>query len=316
MQKLLSLIGFLLFFSFAVENLAADEGLQQSFIESSALPAIHAIIASLEAQNAPVPAELPELIFAKDDADMFYLLAEQYFGIHWQARLANEAESLKDPAQALMVRMRMYLSSIIIHAEQISALSPIADAQEIRGMAQNLLRQSQHIASAQDREQFFADFTNSYEEIFPAEDAQTLEAFRTDVPLLLADASDAIGILTRGSYTKKLTDALADLQSRLQLVNGSRELTAWLAQFDSFAGDLLSHSTPGNDPQQVLRDIRALLTNLRTFLSTLHEQDIDPGQTEEKVDELLKSVEGSFTPEELEEFYTEVEHLLTNITIE
>ncbi len=314
MRKVTIFVGITALFLMSAGRLAADDGLQQSFIESSALPAIHAIIQSLEAQNAPVPAELPALIHAQDDADEFYLLAERYFGPNWQARLAREAESLKDPAQALIVRMRMYLSSLVLHAEQISTLSPI-DTEGIRGKAQNLLRQSQNIASEGDREQFFADFAAAYEAIFPEENEQTLDTFRADVPLLLADAADAIGILTRGRYTTKLTGELADLQSRLQLVAGSQELTAWLAKFDAFADTLLSHATHGTDPQ-ILRDIRALLTNLSTYLATIHEQEIDPGQTEERVDELLERVEGSFTPEELEEFYRDVEHLLTNITLE
>lgn len=291
----------------------APEDLRQEFIETSALPAIEAIISSLESQNAPVPPELTELTELADDTDAFYSLAGRYFGHNWQERLSSDAASLKDPEDALMVRTRLFLSSLKANAGRIAKTSPLTES-EIAALADNLTRFSEHVSADKDREKFFAELEKSHEKIFPADEGPDISDFRASVSLLLADTIDAISILVKGNKVERLSRELDDLAIGLQLVGGTQELTAWLALFDSFAGKLLSNSVQA-DRVTIIKDIRALLRNLVTYLSTLEEEGVDGNGILEDAEELLNLAEENvFDEEEFEELIHSTEEMLTKIS--
>ena len=301
-------------------NLSAQEptnptpdDIKATFIETSALPAIEAIISSLESQNAPVPSELMELTELTNDVDAFYALAKKYFGLGWQERLSGDAAALKDPRDALMVRTRLFLSSLKANAGRIANTSPLTES-EIDALADNLLRQSKNIRNDENHETFLEDFNESYSEIFPEDEGPNISDFRESVALLLADTVDAISILVNGNKVEKFSRELDDLAIRLQLVGGTQELTAWLALFDSFAGKLLSHAVQA-DRVTVIKDIRALLTNLVTYLSSLEEEGVDSNGLLSDAKELLSLAEENvFNDEEFEELIFGTENLLTKIS--
>ncbi len=318
MHRTILVIGFgLLIFG---TNLSAQElqeippeDLRHEFIESSAVPAIEAIISSLESQNAPVPPELLELTELEDDADTFYALAEKYFGLGWQERLSSDAASLQDPDEALMVRTRLYLSSLKANSDRIAKESPLT-ASEIEALTDNLMRFSRHVALEKDRTKFFTEFESVYEKIFPEGEGADLSDFRNSVALLLSDTADAIGILVKEKKVEKLTHELVDLQSRLNFVDGSQQLTAWLALFDSFAGKFLTYAVP-TERVTVIKDIRALLSNLVTYLSSLKEEGVNGEDLLTESEELLSLAEENvFDDEEFEELVSSTEELLTKIS--
>jgi len=282
------------------------------FIENVGLPAIQSIIRSLEIQNAPVPSELTELVKSAGDTDAFYALASSYFGLGWQERLSRDAASLMDPEAAEMVRMRIYLASLASNAERIARTSPL-DAGALRGMAQNLTRQSQYLKSEDDRAAFFTAFAESQEKIFPKETSPNMDNFKQEVSALLTDMSDAIDILVDGLAAASLKEKRAELAEKLASITGNQELAAWLAQFDAFAGKLLSHTTPV-DTEILMEDARALLIKLHTYLAQLAKNGIVTGGFLEESASLLQDAESAQSPAKFDAFMDTLEDALTRIS--
>lgn len=258
-----------------IPRISAESGealpdVRLTFIETSAIPAIEAIIQALETGNAPVPPELTEFLSLKNDPDMFYAKAEQYFGLQWKEQLARDASSLRTTDEILAVRTRIYLSSLGANADIIAEKSPL-EAGEIQALALNLLRESRHAQTEEEHSAFAQNFAEMEERIFPQEERTDLFAFRANVQALLTETSDATEILVEGNATEKFQTKIAALQSHLQLVTGGQELAAWIARFDAFVDTLLAETVP-TEKTLVIADLRALLTNLRSYLTIIRNQ--------------------------------------------
>ncbi len=288
------------------------EETQRQFIDNVALPAIRTIIEALDVQNAPVPAELRELVDSANDPDAFYSLAASYFGAGWQERLSRDAASVKSPEEALLVRTRIYLASLTANAERIAKTSPLS-AEEIRSLASNLSRQSQYLKTADSRSIFIDTLRHAESAIFPPELGLDLPSFRNDVRTLLTDTDDAISILVEGWAVDTLEDDLHDLQTRLTSVGNTQELTAWLARFDAFASRILSHAVPAS--QETLEgDAEALLTTLETYLSTLEKNGMAPPGLKEEVSILKSKLRNDMTKTDFEMFLRDLEILLMGVS--
>jgi hypothetical protein len=324
MQKLLgtSLL-ILLFLPFSI-TLHAQEGIETGvpeevaaeiaealFIEESAVPAIEAIINSLEAQNAPVPTELRELLEYLDDPTEFALRAERYFGEGWEETVLEDAASLTASETILMVRTRIYLSSLITQSDTIALRSP-EDAEDIRAVATDLIAKTRAIDRDEEREAFFQEFGEVYAEIFPEAEDEDLSSFRTNVTKLLADINDALDILVQGRAIGTMRGNLAELQSHLQLVADEQQLTAWLSRFETFSTALLRHTIPV-DTETLKADVRVLLTNLSSYLRTLNEMRVETGNMVTHVEEMIQEISPIESEEDLQQFLTDVEAILTNI---
>lgn len=313
MKKISLLLGVLLLLSspgIKAQNPVEDaQETQKEFIENIALPAIRTIIESLEVQNAPVPLELKELIHLRSDPDAFYTLASQHFGLGWQERLSRDATAINNPEEALMVRTRLYLSSLATNAERIGKTSSLP-SEEIRTHAQNLLRQSQAARTEESKERFSVAFEEALAKIFPAEEGPTLMSFREEVRNLLSELTDAISILVDGRAVESLGNDLVELRSRLELMSGNQELTAWLAQFDAFATELLTYAMETDDAL-LMEDIRTLLKNLETYLESLEKEGIDSQTLLAKTKSLQRKLEQPLDPALREEILNDVESLLS-----
>jgi len=286
-------------------------------INESIIPSLQTIISALEAQNAPVPAELSELkrqgkeLETAEDILEFGMQAERYFGDNWEQRILDDAEAQADPESILFVRTRIYVSSLISHADEIAKFSPLS-AEDIRAYGIDLMQKSSVISSL-DQKAFSKEFADTYNEIFPQSDEEDLETFRDEVTLLLADLADALSILTSGRTYESLRADLAELQSHLQLVSDSQQLTSWLARFDAFAEDILKHTVP-TDRAILTEDISALLDNLSSYITSLQEAEIATGHMQEAVFDLKEELKTIETDEELDDFLDDLEDVLTNVT--
>lgn len=316
MKKISLLIGiFLLLGSSGLEaqgNAEEQQATQREFMENVALPAIRTIIKSLETQNAPVPLELKELIELSTDPDAFYALASRHFGTGWQERLSRDATAINNPEEVVMVRTRLYLSSLAANAERIGKTSSLPPA-EIRTYAQNLLRQSQAARTEEAKERFYTSFDEAITKIFPAEEGPTLGSFRENVLTLLSELTDAISILVDGRSVESLGNDLTELQSRLTLITGNQELTAWLAQFDAFAKKLLAYAIETDDAL-LMEDIRTLLKNLRTYFESLEQEGIHAPELLSETKSLELKLEQPMNPALREEILNNVETLFSGIS--
>lgn len=315
MKKISLLLGVLLLLGStslrAQDNAEEIQATQREFIENVALPAIQTIIKSLETQNAPVPLELKELAGLSDDPDTFYALASRHFGTGWQERLSRDATAINNPEEALMVRTRLYLSSLAANAERIGKTSSLPPA-EIRTYAQNLLRQSQAARTEEAKERFYASFEEAIVKIFPAQEGPTLGSFRGNVLTLLSELTDAISILVDGRAVESLGNDLTELQSRLTLITGNQELTAWLSEFDAFAKELLSYAAETDDAL-LMEDIRTLLKNLRTYFESLEKEGIHALELLNETKSLELTLEQPMNPALREEILDSVEALFSKI---
>lgn len=317
MKRIFVLIFLLLFSSPSLAQTPSPEEVlatQRQFIENVALPAIRTIIKSLETQNAPVPLELKELIGLSDDPDTFYALASQHFGTGWQERLSRDATAINNPEETLMVRTRLYLSSLAANAERIAKTSSLP-AVEIRLYAQNLLRQSQAARTEEAKERFYVSFDEALAKIFPAQEGPTLASFRENVRTLLSDLTDAVAILVDGRAVESLGNALTELRSRLELIAGNQELTAWLAQFDAFAKELLAYAVEADDAL-LMEDIRALLRNLEAYFESLEKEGLDSQGLLTETKSLVLKIEQPLNPALREEILGDIESLLSKISKE
>ena len=287
-------------------------------IQEEITAAIRNIIRSLEAQNAPVPKELLEILTMREsmetqqDLRIFEEAAERYFGSEWKYQLLNYATELSREEVILLVRIRVYLSSLIANANHIALRSPV-DAEEIRAHAVDLLTEMKELQSDTDQKEFFISLRDTYAEIFPDGSTDDLLDFRTEVTILLAELSDAISILIDSDRKQTALNAdLADLQSRLQLVDETQQLTAWLARFDAFAKKLLTHTTKSELPV-LISDVRTLLRNLEEYLNTLQEHEIDTGTYPERVAMMRDELTTITTDDELDVLFGDLEDLLSNV---
>ena len=314
-MKRLSVIFCLLLLSVAtIEAQGTPEEVQatqREFIENVALPAIRTIIKSLETQNAPIPLELKELIKLSDDPDAFYALASRHFGTGWQERLSRDATAINNPEEVVMVRARLYLSSLAANAERIGKTSSLPPA-EIRTYAQNLLRQSQAARTEEAKERFYISFDEAVMKIFPREEGPTLGSFHKNVLTLLSELTDAISILVDGRSVETLGNDLTELQSRLTLITGNQELTAWLAQFDAFAKELLAYAIETDDAL-LMEDTRTLLKNLRTYFESLEQEGIHALELLIETKAVALKLEQPMTPALREEILNSVEALFSKI---
>ena len=317
LKELILATGLLTLFLITNPPLHAQESTGSIIKIKSTLPSLQKIISSLKSQNAPVPSELSELVElgeeleTEDDMNEFEMRASRYFGEDWENRIQVDASSQAAPEAALFVRTRIYLSSLISHADEIASFSPLS-AEEIRAYGTDLMQKSAE-ASDLSHKKFFEDFSGAYEEIFPEGNEDELDAFRNDVTILLADLADALSILTSGKTYESLQADLAELQSHLQLVSNSQQLTAWLARFDSFASKILEHTVP-TDMKLLLQDVSALLSNLTSYLSELEKADVYIGKMLETVSDLEEELTTIETDEEFDDFLDDLEEILTNVT--
>ena len=170
-------------------------------ISESVLSAIESMIASLEAQNAPVPSELIELLQngssleTEEDIALFEAQAERYFGEGWQEQIAEDAGALASEKTTLAVRTRIYLSSLIINADQIAKESPLG-TEEIRAVGMETMQKAHTME--ENTVAFFESLKDTYRQIFPEDDGKDLASFRANVTLLLADIADALVLIVDG----------------------------------------------------------------------------------------------------------------------
>src|SRR3989344_3561754 len=291
---------------------APPDQTQILFIENIAAPAMKTIIRSLESQGAPVPVELTDLLALQGKPDEFYAHAASYFGLGWQERLTRDASSVRTPEDALMVRTRIYLTSLAANADRIARTSPVK-AEEIRGIVQNLLRQSQAAETEEERKNFFRALKEAEERIFPVEGGLTIEGNLWSAQKFLEELKDAIDILVDGFSANSLRKELTDLELRARSISGNQELTAWFATFDAFAEKLLSHAKPV-DHEVILVNAKELLRKLHAYLQDLEQNGIEThGFTEESAALLTKRSE-PMNAEEFEVFIASLEDLLMRIS--
>jgi methyl-accepting chemotaxis protein len=296
--------------------LLAQEG-EAPTLERDILFAIESIIQSLEEQNAPVPLELRELLItgnaarSQGEIASFEEAAALYFGPEWQKDLLKDSVVLAAKERSLLVRSRIYLSSLIANADDIAIKSPLTP-EEIKALSTDLLATFRAVQSEQDREAFYRALGDAYSEMFPEGDGDELSNFRVEVSTLLAELADAIAILVDGRKKTMLEANLADLQSRLLLVDETQKLTAWLARFDAFATKLLAEARPA-EFSVLIADLGTLLTNLKTYLLTLKESGIETGSSLERVSTLRDDLSAVSTDRELNVLFGRLESLLMSV---
>jgi hypothetical protein len=311
----------LLFMVVMIPVLSAQEGVPEEsqeilYHQNVIVPAIRNILHSLEVQNAPTPQELTELLKMGEAVQTEAVLREfnakaaRYFGATWKADIVSDISLTAEDAQTL-IRIRIYLSSLIANAGRIALLSPMS-AEDIRTLGTDLLQKLQQTKSEEDRRALFLTFQKAYENIFPEGKKGDLSVFRKDVTALLAEMDDAITILVDGRSVKRLESDLAVLQSHLQLVANSQQLTAWLARFDGFAAKLLVYTVP-TELSVLIRDIDTLLTKLEQYLEMLEERHIEVGTFPERVLELKEEHATITTDSALNVFLGKLEAVLTSV---
>src|SRR3989344_2505726 len=275
---------------------APPDQTQILFIENIAAPAMKTIIRSLESQGAPVPVELTDLLALQGKPDEFYAHAASYFGLGWQERLTRDASSVRTPEDALMVRTRIYLTSLAANADRIARTSPVK-AEE----------------TEEERKTFFRALKEAEERIFPVEGGLTIEVYLWSAQKFLEELKDAIDILVDGFSANSLRKELTDLELRARSISGNQELTAWFATFDAFAEKLLSHAKPV-DHEVILVNAKELLRKLHAYLQDLEQNGIAThGFTEESAALLTKANE-PMNAEEFEVFIASLEDLLMRIS--
>jgi hypothetical protein len=304
---------------------------RRALLKDSLLPAAEGIVASLRAQRAPVPPELLELLERRSPLETeqqileVELLAERSFGPRssWRENLPDLLQSsARDRATVLLIRLRAYLSSLILNATRIARLSPTGEA-EIRAEAARLQQQIQNLEPSE-LGAIAADFEELLKTTFPGmigpttasggviEPASSFAAFREDISILLSDMTEALPAILGALQSEKLREEIATLQSHLQMISDSHTLISWLARFEKLAAQLLAFAVP--TPFSILQeDISNLLENLESYLQELRSSQLPVEDALKNVEELRGEIP-LLTDLTLDSYLERLEEILTHLS--